>query len=178
MSFTGIGAFDGRVFTAEPSRRSLDEKLWPEPDRRVRFLQQTRMRPGVHAASELMELAKHHGITYLDHCGDPRHFRHCRDLSPPDPVGRYLHRRGNAGCFRCYEPLHLSPRTAWYRPHAEFSITRPGVWVGSRLIGSVAGNGPTIAWSLVTGYSRWEIIGLRQGFKERRSPVVVELAEH
>lgn len=168
MGFTGIWAFEGRVFTVEPSRRKLDEKLWPESDRRVRFLQQTRMRLCVHAPSELNEMEQHHGNTSLDNCGDPRHFRRCRDLSPPGPVGRRADRRGTAGWSRWCEPLHLSPRTAWYRPHAEFSITRPGVWVGSRLIGSVAGYGPTIGWSLVTGCGRWEFIGARRARRTGR----------
>lgn len=168
MSFTGIWAFEGRVFTAEPSRRNLDEKLGPEPDWGVRFLQKTRMRLRVHAASELNEMEQHHGNTSVDHCGDPRHFRSCRDLSPPSPVGRCADRRGTAGWSRWCEPLHLSPRTAWCRPNAEFSITRPGVWGCSRLIGSVAGYGPTIAWSLVTGRGRWEFIGARRARRTDR----------
>ena len=110
--------------TASESRHHEipDETRSSDPDWGVRFLQQTRTRLCVCGPSELNEMEQHHGNTSVDHCGNPRHIRHCRDLSPPDPLGCCAYCRGTAGRSRWCEPLHLRPRTARQRAHAESCV--------------------------------------------------------
>jgi hypothetical protein len=63
--------------------------------------------------TERNETEQHHGNTSLDHCGNPRCFRHRRALSSPVPLGRCAYCRGIVGWARWREPLHVRSRTAW-----------------------------------------------------------------